>query len=308
MTPTFQTRARGKLLLTGEYAVLDGALALALPARFGQILHASPRPGPPFLHWSAADPGGRWFQAQMGILPELHIRDASDRDTAIRLQSFLQACRRQNPAFLSGTIGFQVTTETDFPRAWGLGTSSTLIAALARWAGADPYPVLFETLGGSGYDLACAYAEGAILYRLTDGAPSVQPAAFDPPFADRLFFIFLEKKQDSRLGIQRYRESAGRQPDFLEKISALTAQALTAPDLPSFEAVVREHEALVGALLNLPPVKTALFPDYWGEVKSLGAWGGDFVLATSDRGDAATRQFFNEKGFGVFMRWNEMMV
>ncbi len=34
--------SRGKLLLTGEYVVLDGALALALPTKFGQSLKVQP--------------------------------------------------------------------------------------------------------------------------------------------------------------------------------------------------------------------------------------------------------------------------
>lgn len=306
MTPVFQTRASGKLLLTGEYAVLDGAAALALPVRFGQTLRAEARPEAPLLQWTAAGPGGPWFRAQLG-LPDLQIRETTDRETAERLQAFLAACRRQNPGFLTGEAGFNVLTENDFPREWGLGTSSTLIAALARWAGVDPYPVLFGTLGGSGYDLACAYAEGPIIYRLTEQGPVAQPAAFAPPFADRLYFIFLEKKQDSRLGIRRYREAVGRDQTMLNSISSLTYQALAATELTIFEGVLREHEALLSAALGLPPVKPLLFPDYWGEVKSLGAWGGDFALATSDRGAAATRKFFNEKGFSVFMRWKEMI-
>ena len=40
MTTTFN--AHGKLLLTGEYFVLDGALALALPCKLGQSMSIQP--------------------------------------------------------------------------------------------------------------------------------------------------------------------------------------------------------------------------------------------------------------------------
>ena len=33
--------------------------------------------------------------------------------------------------------GFKVTTKLDFPKNWGLGTSSTLINNIAQWAQVD---------------------------------------------------------------------------------------------------------------------------------------------------------------------------
>lgn len=35
-------KSNGKLLLTGEYLVLDGAVALALPTKMGQIMTVEP--------------------------------------------------------------------------------------------------------------------------------------------------------------------------------------------------------------------------------------------------------------------------
>jgi len=42
-------------------------------------------------------------------------------------------------------------------------------------------------------------------------------------------------------------------------------------------------------------------------VKSLGAWGGDFVLVTSNRPEEETRNYFNEKGLEVFLRYDEII-
>lgn len=300
---TTSIRANGKLLLTGEYAVLDGALALALPVRYGQALDVVPGESG-LLRWTSRDEAGQtWFEAAYS-LPGLTLLSASDEPTAQRLQQMLYACRRQNPRFLADAQGRQIYTRTDFPRAWGLGTSSTLIAALARWAGADPYRVLFETLGGSGYDIACAFADGPLLYRLEGDTPHVAPATFDPPFSGHLFFVFLGKKQDSRAGIRHFREHAQHDTGLIEAISELTRKCLVADTLADFSSVLLEHERLIGQALGLPRAQDLYFPDFPGVVKSLGAWGGDFVLAASEAADVPS--YFREKGFGVCIPYAEM--
>lgn len=304
----FETRAQGKLLLTGEYFVLDGALALATPVRFGQTLRAEPRKAPARLSWAGKNAGGAvWFLAEFE-LPGLNILTATDKETAETLASILKACRRQNPAFLVTGAGVKVVTSTDFPREWGLGTSSTLIAALARWAGVDPYPVLFDTLGGSGYDIACAYAKGPLTYRLEGHAPVIQAVTFQPPFAENLFFVYSGKKQDSREGIRRYRARARERAALTDEISELTLRFLAAAALADLESAIREHESLIGRALDLPRAKDLYFNDFWGEIKSLGAWGGDFVLATSDRPEAETKAYFSRRGFDTFLPWRDMVA
>ena len=285
--------ARGKLLLTGEYAVLDGAPSLALPVLSGQPLQASVTNQMGKLFWESLNSRGKsWFQAVFSV-PDLFVLQASSAGTGETLQQLLQACRRQNPEFLKAPDGLRVRTQTDFPRTWGLGTSSTLIAALARWADVDPYEVLFETLGGSGYDIACAFAEGPLLYRLEGEKPIVEPVEFFPDFADRLFFIFLEKKQNSRDAIRRYRELTTDKAGLIETISKLTRQCLEARTLTDFSAVLLEHEQAISRALALPRAQDLYFPDFPGVVKSLGAWGGDFVLAASTLEPAETRAYFS---------------
>ncbi len=303
--PFFKTRARGKLLLTGEYFVLDGALALALPVRYGQTLQVAS--APENLHWQSLDHEDQpWFSAVFSV-PDLDIIEATDPKTAATLVSFFAACRRQNPAFLTDHQGLQVNTRNDFPRQWGLGTSSTLLAALARWAKVNPYPVLFNTLGGSGYDLACAYADGPLWYQLQNGQPMIQPVDFQPPFADQLYFVYLDKKQDSRAGIAHYRAQGEKKYEYVAQISRLTRQCTEATTLAQFENALAEHEKLVSEVLGLPRAKTLFFNDFWGEVKSLGAWGGDFVLVTSERSAQETQAYFNEKGFHVFTPYRDMV-
>src|SRR5690606_17098005 len=54
--------SNGKLLLTGEYVVLDGAVALAVPTTLGQSLMVEPI-GEPKIEWQSLDAQGNiWFE------------------------------------------------------------------------------------------------------------------------------------------------------------------------------------------------------------------------------------------------------
>jgi mevalonate kinase len=301
----FHTRAQGKLLLTAEYFVLDGALALAVPVRYGQTLQVEIGEEEGIILWKSCNPeGNEWFEAGI-TMPDFQIQHSTEEGIANTLVDLLRACARQQPAFFNKSCSYKVITQNDFPREWGLGTSSTLIAAMARWANVDPYHVLFETMGGSGYDIACAYAEGPILYQLDHLQPKVEQVALSGPL-EQLHFVFLGKKQNSREGIARYRDRVKQNPELIETVSGLTRRFLVATRLDEWNELIREHETLVAETLGLPRAKDLYFKDFPGEIKSLGAWGGDFVLAASPLNGDETRAWFREKGFSVCFSWEEM--
>lgn len=307
--------AHGKLLLTAEYFVLDGALALALPTRPGQSLELnfSQNKGgldEKMLFWKSLDEKGEcWFEAGFGAA-NFEILQTSDTGVANRLQQVLTEARQLNPDFtpFSTFPSLSVTCRLEFPRYWGLGTSSTLIYLIAAWADVDPFELQFRTFGGSGYDIACAGAKGPILYFLKNGKPHVEPCNFHPPFSNFLYFIYLGKKQDSRKGIARYREAASSQQIAIEEITELTKSLLKANTLSDFEKLIAAHEKIVSEMVGIQRARDLYFPDFWGEIKSLGAWGGDFVLATSDRPADMTRQYFFERGFEVFLPYNDLII
>ncbi len=305
--------AHGKLLLTAEYFVLDGALALALPAKLGQSLEleiGNWKLEIPALHWRSFDEKKQcWFEAKFE-LENFEILKNSDPAVAARLQKILREARNLNPDFLPSAKSQELTAKSqlDFPRLWGLGTSSTLIHLVAQWAEVDAFELQFRTFGGSGYDIACAGAAGPILYFLKNGKPHAEPCDFYPPFANQLYFIYLGQKQDSREGIARYRSAVDGRQLAVDSISALTREFLTVATLADFEKLIVEHENLVSKTIGLPRAKELYFSDFWGEIKSLGAWGGDFVMATSDRTTEETRQYFNEKGYEVFLPYETLIL
>ena len=132
---------------------------------------------------------------------------------------------------------------------------------------------------------------------------------FKPSFADNVYFVFLNQKQNSREGIARYREKAKNlPPQYFDEISALTDAFFNASQLSDFEKLIVEHEQFVGSIIDLPRAKSLYFNDYWGEIKSLGAWGGDFILATSDRPFEETKRYFEERGFNTILKYKDLVL
>jgi mevalonate kinase len=306
--------AHGKLLLTAEYFILDGAVGLALPTKLGQSLSIESSENLPNGEagtegvWKSFDADGSlWFEATLG-LNDYDIKTTNDAVTAERLTSILKAAsilKNANTPYKP----MHITTELTFPRAWGLGTSSTLIYNLATLFNINPFDLLNKTFGGSGYDLACAGATKPILYHRINDTPHWEEIDFKPPFSDQLYFLYLGKKQNSREGIKHYREKAKNlPPQYFDEITALTHAFLTENDFKNFEKLIVEHEEKVANVIQLKRAKLLIFNDFWGEIKSLGAWGGDFVLATSDRTEAETRTYFEAKGFNTFLTYKDLIL
>ena len=80
-------------------------------------------------------------------------------------------------------------------------------------------------------------------------------------------------------------------------------------DIHDFEELVIEHENFVSSYMNLDPIKKTMFSDFWGSIKSLGAWGGDFALVTSEESPAATREYFRSKlGHDVIFSYKDIIL
>jgi hypothetical protein len=58
-------------------------------------------------------------------------------------------------------------------------------------------------------------------------------------------------------------------------------------------------------VLHQQPIQQRLFSDFPGVVKSLGAWGGDFVLAT---GKTDAQDYFRTKGYDVIVPYRDMVL
>ena len=292
--------SHGKLLLTAEYAVLKGAKGLAIPCKRGQILDVKPQPSD-YLSWKSFDVNkALWFSATF-LLPSFSIVECSEVSITERLSDILKAAKKQNEHFL--TQGAIVETHLEFDRNWGLGSSSTLISNIALWAGVNPYKLLEQSFGGSGYDLACAQLETPLLYTRKGVQPLVESVAFDPPFKKDLFFVHLNKKQNSLKAINALNWDTIDQK-LISEINYITEKIVKCTDHSVFNTLLLDNEKIIGALLQQNPAQKLLFPDYMGAIKSLGAWGGDFILAS---GNQKTPNYFHEKGFKTVISYSEMI-
>lgn len=283
-----------KLLLSGEYLVTRGALALALPLKFSQNLKITDTglPGSELL-WQSREQGKVWFEATFDN-EDFQINATTDKQIATTLQQILLAAREINPNFLTGIHEIHAETETDFELQWGLGSSSTLISSIARWANVNPYHLLQKTFGGSGYDIACATAQGPIFYRLINQQPEVKTANFHPSFSHQIGFVYLGKKMNSRSSMAKFNQIGNFSEQTIQKISQISADISQVDTIEAFEALLNEHEKIMAEVLQIQPIKNQLFKDYPFTIKSLGAWGGDFALFTS-RNLHESKKYFQEK-------------
>ena len=320
--------SNGKFLVTGEYLVLKGALALATPLKLGQSLTVETA-CTPSLQWDANNPNGPWFSATLN--PEnLEIIDSDDRPKAEKLRQILRAIKHLNPNAFEGK-SLKFTTRLDFDPNWGLGSSSTLIANLARWANVNPYELLKLTFGGSGYDIACATADRAIYYQLagldcfasflamtvprndakrqSESTRIVEPVVFSPHFAEHLFFVYQGQKQNSSKEVKAFLEKANPidlQKD-IEAVSEISRAVPKCENLDEFALLMQCHERIIGRCIGQEPVQKR-FPDFEGVLKSLGAWGGDFILAATEWDEKQVKEYFKGKGLEVVFGYKEIVL
>lgn len=299
----------GKLLLTGEYFVLDGAKSIALPTVLGQKMHVKYRPTTsPKLYWKSYDKDQNcWFSTSF----ELWHFDCLEEETeqVKVLQNILRQARKQNIHFLRDDVDVYIETQLEFPLLWGLGSSSTLIYNIAQWAYVSPFELQDKTFNGSGYDIACAQSMGPITYQKKSRGPHWETLNFNPIFKDQIYFVYLNKKQNTRHSIERYRtmEVTDREK-IIVKLNDIADKMLSCIDVKEFEELIFEHENLISMTLDLPRAYDLYFSDYWGAVKSLGAWGGDFVLVTSSQDEEQTKDYFKRKGYETVFKFDELVL
>ena len=290
--------SNGKLLISGEYLVLDGALSLALPCKFGQYLNFT-EDSNGTLEWISKDMNDIiWFTAYFEA-KTLKVLKTSNYNTVKWVKKILEFCNKNS--LTNKSLQGKIECKLEFPNNWGLGSSSTLLNNLASLYEINPYDLHFSTTNGSGYDIACAGSNSALTYQVIENIPQVKKMDWSPVFKDEILYIFLKKKQKSNLEVKRFKELK-KDPDLISRISSITKEIIYSKTIEEFEHLLDEHEAITGQYIQSETVKSKSFSDYEGSVKSLGAWGGDFVLATRKN-----KNYFLDKGFDTILSFSEII-
>lgn len=296
------------MYIAGEYTVLDGGLSFAIPTKLGQTLEVDylEESENPTLNWEAfLEDDSLWFSAEFN-LKTLEILNTSEDKLAQKLKGLFIAIEKLNSDFFKNkTQNIHCKTQLEFKKEWGLGSSSTLIYLLAKFAQVDEFELSDLTFKTSGYDVACASQNSPILYQILENKRKIEPIKFNPDFLDQLHFVYLNQKQDTQIGVSKQYKSKPKNQQLVAEISILTQKIVEANSLNEFESYLNQHENLLSNHLEIPKVKDLYFSDYKGSVKSLGAWGGDFVMVTEREN---FKEYFQSKGYNTIFSYKEIMI
>lgn len=292
----------GKLMLTSEYVAVDGALVLAVPTKLGQeLFYTEENDQKSLMVWEAYHQNQLWLSSVIDY-ENWKILETNDSKAAEFILKTLKNVQNLSESKLKRDTSYHIKTNLQFPPDFGLGSSSTLMNNLAEWANIDAFTLNEISLGGSGYDVAVAKEKSAVMYsRFPERR--YEKIDFQPDFRDQLLFIHLNQKQDSREGISHYR-SKPRSAEMIDFYTDLTKTIVDCTSLEMFADLMTIHEQKLSNFLQVPTVKEKYFQNCPSFVKSLGAWGGDFVL-TSKFGDY--KDYFKKQGFTKVFDWSELI-
>jgi len=299
--------SNGKLMLTGEYLVLKGAVSLAMPVKFGQSLEIHEVPGNCNLIFETEVNGKPWFSAEYN--PQTYeIFETTNIQTATFVQRLLYFAQSLNSDFLNNERETKVVTHINFDIDWGLGSSSSLISNIALWANVDPFLLNNSVSKGSGYDIACARSQSAILYQIGNGIPKFEKVTLPEVFNQNVYFIYLGRKQSTEQSIQSFEMLKNPTDKEVYEISDITHGFLSVNSAEELIRLSELHEYLISEIIGSQPIKEKLFSDFQGSVRSLGAWGGDFCMAVTAEDSNYVKQYFGQKGYQIIFSYNDIAI
>ena len=293
----------GKLLITAEYLVLKGAKGLAMPTKYGQKLSIK-KNRKKYIAWEAYTcDNEKWIDCKFDLNFKLLKSKKTKTEFVHSLSKLLKNINLLSPGFAGE--GLNISTNLEFKRNWGLGSSSTLINNISNWLNINPYELLKKTYNGSGYDIAVANSKKSIFFQKKGDTNEITPARFSPPFKDNLFFIHLNKKVNSQKEVTKFLNQKNEYKDDISKINSLGEMLVKEKNQKIFNEMVKEHEEIISKIISKKPIQKVIFKDFCGQIKSLGSWGGDFILAS---GDTETPNYFSKKGYNIIIPFSEMKL
>ena len=306
--------APGKFVLSGEYAVLDGAPAVCVAVDRRAEVTIEARDGPCHIvtapGFSAAS--GR-FAADAGGLRWL----ADGQDFFLFETAWNASCPRVTETSLAISLDTMAFREAGSGSKLGLGSSAALTVAIATalqslgGAGAAEAAHaahrLFQGGSGSGVDIACSIAGGVIEYRMQDRRSTL----LDWPQGLHYRLLWSGVTAETQSRIARFRDQpASRSRDELGGASRAVACLWENGDAPAIVAAIgaytralqRFDETHGLGIFDAGHAQLAAQAAEAGMVyKPCGAGGGDVgvALATSTSSLASFEKTAIRAGFSV---------
>jgi mevalonate kinase len=301
-TSIYHKKANGKLLLTSEYFILDGASGWAMPTQYGQKMIATPTEKP---IWQAfLNDKTLWLETA------INSNVASNSNETTLLFEILNYIKQENPEQYHKKINHSFQLFIDFNRAWGLGSSSTFIALIADFFEIDAYKLNHTFFKGSGYDIACAFASEALLYTILDiEVRSIENFSIAESIKPHLFFIYTGQKQNSREAIQYYRNLPQKEKDIaINDLNFITRELIRKQDYKDWLYFLKIHEDIISKVLKLEKISQTLAKELPFFSKSLGAWGGDFILCLANDEPSIIKNRISETGFDTYFEYKDIIL
>ncbi|MDV3573292.1 30S ribosomal protein S6 [Elizabethkingia anophelis] len=282
---------------------MDGAKALAIPTKPGQDLSAEKIDDHrSLIYWETYREGKLWLKTCIDY-KNLFVTETNIANASAFILKIFSTLKDMGSESLEADYSYILKSNVQFPENFGLGSSSTLMNNIANWGNVDAFALNDIALGGSGYDIAVAKAGAPIIYTRNGGNKTVETVNYSPSFKDQLLFVHLNKKQDSREGITMYKQMEKSQ-DLIHYFSELTDEILISENLENFSLIMEDHEKTMSNFLKIPTVKEKYFKNAPSFFKSLGAWGGDFILTTKF---CDYENYFLHNGFPNFFSYDELI-
>ena len=114
----------------------------------------------------------------------------------------------------------------------------------------------------------------------------------------------MNNKQNSLTEIRKYK-NLNPSNTLISEVSDITKKLLKCSDLKNFNNLIQSHEKIISKLISKQTIKQELFKDFRGEIKSLGAWGGDFIMASCDEDPSS---YFRNKGFKTILKYSDLLI
>ena len=298
--------SHGKLLIAGEYLVLNGATSLTVPLTYGQSLEVIKEGNQNTLTWETYEQDKLWFKGKIDT-KFFDVIESTDQPIAEKLIGILKMANELNPEFATNLKFANVITNSEFKFHWGFGSSSTLLSNIAFWAEIDPYELHLKISSGSGYDVVAARESGPLFFKKEKIGFTIEKVNFDPHYKDQIYFIYLGQKQDSAFSVDQFKSRKKLFSNETKLISELSKHIACAGTLNDFEYYLKEHELIISSVLKQKRVKEARFKDLDGEVKSLGAWGGDFAMMTWHDSKKKLKRYLEEKNIDTIFSFDELI-
>lgn len=303
----FSAYSHGKIMLAGEYLVVAGSKALSLPLKFGQKLVISyNEDGPHEVLWKTFEGESQPIEFNFPIedIDQQRYKPEGKRGYLLKL---LRSARKINPEFLSKK-GLYVA-ESTFEQGLkpGFGQSSSLISNIANWAGIDVYRLNRLVSKGSGYDIATARADSAILYTKNCPQPDIEPVDLKEEIIKHIYLVHLNRKENTEKSISLFVKLLRSKKKAVASMNRIVEKMVASETVKTFGETMEEHDKLLAGLLRRKAIKPLYFNEFKGWIKSSGAWGGDYILALTKEDESYVKAYFDEKGFKKVIKLKELL-